>query len=166
MAISPPSDILLDVATAADPVKVRAATARLAELAADPNAANVGFSDALAQAKVMPTAGSIGSPATVAATSASRAAPAGATHNGAAKGKASVYTKFEAVLLQNFIESMLPQDSELFGDKNSAGVYRSMMAEQLANQVAAAGGIGIAKALETAHPAAPRPVPGGAQGEA
>ena len=161
MAISPPSDILLDVAAAADPGKVRAATARLAELAANSDAANAGFSDALAQAKVTPAAGSA---ANAAATMASRAAPTGASHAAGTHGKASAYTKFDAVLLQNLIESMLPQDSELFGDKNSAGVYRSMMAEQLANQIAAAGGVGVAKALEAAHPAAPpKPAPAGAQ---
>ena len=59
--------------------------------------------------------------------------------------------------MTSFVESMLPKDAELFGDKQSAGVYRSMMAEQFANQIAKAGGIGIAKAVEHSHPAAPAP---------
>ncbi len=145
MAISPPSDILLDVAAAADPAKVQAATARLAVLAADPSAANDGFSNALASAG---TSSAPGLPGGAARLNTSM----GGTHAAAAHGKQSVYTKFEAVLLQSFIEAMLPKDEELFGDKNSAGVYRSMMAEQLANQIAAAGGIGIAKSIESAHP--------------
>jgi len=57
------------------------------------------------------------------------------------------------VLLQNFVESILPKDDDLYGGKDSAGAFRSMMAEQLANQIAKAGGIGIAKAVEHAHPA-------------
>ena len=80
--------------------------------------------------------------------------PAGsASLRAAAQPKADTYRKFEAVLLQNFVESMLPKDDESFGDAASAGIYRSMMAEQLANQIANAGGIGIAKAIEKAHPA-------------
>ena len=65
MAITPPSDILLglvqprhrheihplDVASAADPASVRAATARLAKLAADPTANAEDFSRALAAAQ-------------------------------------------------------------------------------------------------------------------
>ena len=38
---------------------------------------------------------------------------------------------------------MLPKDDELYGDKASAGVYRSMLAEQFATQLSKAGGIGI-----------------------
>lgn len=159
MAISPPSDLLLDVARAADPAKVREATARLARLAADPSATNEGFGKALAAAKVSGTA-------TAVATPSKSFAPTGVgSLRAAAQPKADTYKKFEAVLLQNFVESMLPKDDESFGDAASAGIYRSMMAEQLANQIANAGGIGIAKAIEKAHPAgphkasAPAPIP-------
>ena len=167
MAISPPSDILLDVASAADPAQVRAATARLNALAADPGAQNVAFSQALARASggppVTTTTLSSGStaPSSTSTAQLSAAPIGGVSHAAAASatgahGKPSAYQKFEAVLLQSFVESMLPKDDETFGDKESAGVYRSMMAEQLANQLAAKGGIGIAKAIEHAHPAVPR----------
>ena len=147
MAISPPSDLLLDVARAADPAKVREATAKLARLAADPSAPNEGFGKALAAAKVTGAS----APAT---TTTMSPIPTGAgSLRGTAQPKADTYKKFEAVLLQNFVESMLPKDDESFGDAASAGIYRSMMAEQLANQIANAGGIGIAKAIEKAHPA-------------
>ncbi len=148
MAISPPSDILLDVASAADPVKVRAATARLAKLAADPAASNEDFGKALASARADMKSGSMSAPPLVAASS-----PAGGpTITRQPTHSKDVYQKFEAVLLQNFVESMLPKDDDVFGDKNTAGAYRSMMAEQLASQLAKAGGIGIAKAVEHAHP--------------
>ncbi len=57
------------------------------------------------------------------------------------------------MLLQSFVESMLPKDDELYGGKETAGSFRSMMAEQLANQISKAGGVGIARAVEHAHPA-------------
>ncbi len=149
MAISPPSDLLLDVARAADPAKVREATAKLARLAADPSAANEGFDKALASAK----ADKPGVPAAAATTSPLPVPTGAASLRATAQPKTDTYRKFEAVLLQNFVESMLPKDDETFGDAASAGIYRSMMAEQLANQIANAGGIGIAKAIEKAHPA-------------
>ncbi len=148
MSIALPSDILLDAARAADPAKVQAATARLAKLAADPTAANDGFAAALAEAK---TGSGLPARTDLAATPA--APPSAAGLRIPAPATAETYRKFEALLLQNFVESMLPKDDELFGDKNSAGVYRSMMAEQFANQIAKAGGIGVAKAVASAHPA-------------
>ncbi len=160
MAIQPPSDILLDVANAADPATVRAATVRLAALAADPGAADAGFSEALSRA------GRAQPGAAPAVPDASRLpSPVGGVHRNAAVGGADAYRKFEAVLLQSFVETMLPKDSELFGDKESAGVYRSMMAEQLANQIANAGGIGLAKSLQNKSPQAapPAAAPGGGQ---
>jgi Rod binding domain-containing protein len=51
---------------------------------------------------------------------------------------------------------MLPKQSEdLFGKGTAGTVWRSMMAEQLGNQLAQGKGIGIAKQLAAAHPAAP-----------
>ena len=156
MAIQPPSDILLDVAAAADPASVRAATARLAKLAADPAVVDKDFGKALAAANAAGKAGAAGStasatPSKTAPTQvASSDAPTlkrGVTHKG------DVYQKFEAVLLQSFVESMLPKDDELYGGKETAGSFRSMMAEQLANQISKAGGVGIARAVEHAHPA-------------
>ena len=152
MAISPPSDLLLDVARAADPAKVREATAKLARLAADPAASNEGFGKALAAAKAdgaAPSPARASTPALLPGTAGSLRA--------AAHPKTDAYKKFEAVLLQTFVESMLPKDDESFGDAASAGIYRSMMAEQLATQIANAGGIGIAKAIEKAHPAGAKP---------
>ncbi len=149
MAISPPSDIVLDVASAADPAKVRAATDRLARLAADPNAAASSFAEALAATQASSGAAARGvPPTTVAGLPDARDSIA----SGAPKDPLKVYQKFEAVLLQNFVEAVLPKDTDLFGDKNSADIYRSMMAEQLANQLAKSGRLGIAKEIMAAHP--------------
>ena len=147
MAIQPPSDILLDVARAADPVQVRAATARLAKLAADPAMIDADFGKALAGAKT--SALPVTPPPSVPS--------GGPTLTRTPTQQKDIYQKFEAVLLRNFVASILPKDDDLYGDKNSADAYRSMMAEQLANQIAKAGGIGIAKAVEHAHPAQATP---------
>ncbi len=64
---------------------------------------------------------------------------------------ASPYRKFEAVLLQTFVQEILPKDEQLFGDAASADISRSMMAEQLANQLAKSDRIGIARMIEKAH---------------
>lgn len=150
MAISPPSDIVLDVASAADPVKVRAATDRLAKLAADPNLTGLSFTQSLAAVQETPAA-----PGSAAAT-ANGPGLAGARnvfHTTSQKDQLKTYQKFEAVLLQNFVEAILPKDTELYGDKNSSDVYRSMMAEQFANQLAKSGSLGIAKQIMSAHTA-------------
>jgi len=55
------------------------------------------------------------------------------------------YQRFEAMILQSFIGSMLPQDSEEFYGKGTAGeIWKGMMAEQLGAALAKGGGIGIA----------------------
>jgi peptidoglycan hydrolase FlgJ len=58
------------------------------------------------------------------------------------------YRKFEAMVLQNFIKSMLPSDSEeIFGKGTAGDIWKSMMAEQLGTVIAEGGGIGIADRL-------------------
>jgi Rod binding domain-containing protein len=55
------------------------------------------------------------------------------------------YRQFEAMILQKFIGSMLPQDSEELYGKGTAGeIWKGMMAEQLGAVLAEGGGIGIA----------------------
>jgi flagellar protein FlgJ len=149
VAISPPSDIVLDVASAADPVKLRAATDRLAKLAADPAISGTSFSASLAAARE--PVGTVQSSTTAFAASPGLANARGALGTVSHKDELKTYQKFEAVLLQNFVEAILPKDTELFGDKNSAEIYRSMMAEQFANQLAKSGSLGIAKQIMAAH---------------
>ncbi|WP_420960865.1 rod-binding protein [Brucella sp. IR073] len=125
MAISPPSDLVLDVANAADPETYRASVERLRSIAAsrmtaDPSA--LAFSV--------------------------EAVPADALRPKSAN-PASAYTKFEAFMLQTFVQSMLPQDANAVFGKGIAGEYwKSMMAEAIAEKMADAGGIGIARMLE------------------
>ncbi len=128
MAISPPSDLILDVAKAADTVSLQAATSRLKSIAASGSGADfqLAFTDASA--------------GTTAAFN--RYSPEATNAAGANKSPAE---KFEAMILSQFVETMLPQDSEaVFGEGATGEIWKSMLAEQIANQLAASGGVGIA----------------------
>ncbi|KXF76003.1 hypothetical protein ATN84_13825 [Paramesorhizobium deserti] len=127
MAINPPSDLVLDVANAADPEKFKASVERLRALASsrittDPSSAQEAFS--------------------VEATASDATVSKNTGHN-------PVYTKFEAFMLQSFVQSMFPQDaSAVFGQGISGEYWKSMMAEAIAQKMADVGGIGIARMLE------------------
>nr|WP_254007726.1 rod-binding protein [Rhizobium sp. L1K21] len=58
------------------------------------------------------------------------------------------YRKFEAMVLRNFVQEMLPSENESVYGKGTAGdIWKSMMAEHLADAIAEGGGIGIADKL-------------------
>lgn len=139
MGISPPSDIVQDVARAADPVKLQAASRRLMDLAAGADATE--FADVMKS--LSPPGGlAVRDPYMVQMASRNQTALSGYGKVG------SAYQQFEAFILQSFIESMLPKDSDVSFGKGTAGsVWRSMMAEQIGAQIARAGGIGIASRM-------------------
>jgi flagellar protein FlgJ len=123
LAISPPSDIILDVAKAVEPAGIQAARAALANRTA--NAAPAGtFS--LTEADVT----------------------GGVTRQPDRTSADTSMKKFEAMVLQTFIGNMMPKNTESVYGKGMAGdMWKSMMAEHLAKQTAEAGGIGIAKTV-------------------
>ncbi len=147
MSIFPGNDLIVDVARAADPAKRDMATRRLAALsqgaefaalvqrpapAANGPAAHRAHGGAAALGPVSSPQGRLVSTAAT-----QRVSPA-----------ASPIKQFEAFVLQSFIELMLPKESEsLFGQGVAGGVWRSMMAEQMATRIAEAGGLGLAKTL-------------------
>jgi peptidoglycan hydrolase FlgJ len=150
MIVTATPDLVLDVLDAADPVTQRAATAKLDALKSSDTDfaatmdAEVGKAKAAEQsaAKVSePQSGAVnGAPVQVIKAPAS----------------GEVYRKFEAFILQTFVETMLPKESEeVFGKGTAGGVWKSMLAEQLGAQLAKGKGIGIAKQLAAAHPAGP-----------
>jgi flagellar protein FlgJ len=150
MIVTATPDLVLDVLEAADPVTQRAATAKLDALKS---------SDADFAATMDAEAGKAA--ATESATKVSE------VHSDAVNGEpvrvikapasGEVYRKFEAFILQTFVETMLPKDSEeVFGKGTAGGVWKSMLAEQLGNQLAKGKGIGIAERLAAAaHPPGP-----------
>ncbi|QDG77436.1 rod-binding protein [Labrenzia sp. PHM005] len=130
MAISPPSDLILDVAKAADPMEIKEAANRLKTMAV--NASGADFSLAFYSAKA-------GTPGT-AGFDLFRPGSAGET-----PAQKSPAEKFEAMILTQFVETMLPKEAEMvFGKGTTGEIWKSMLAEQVAGQLAASGGVGVA----------------------
>ncbi len=81
-----------------------------------------------------------------------RSAAALASGRGAANAVPESFRKFEGMVLQTFIQSMLPQDAEaVYGSGLAGDMWKSFMATEIANQMAKAGGIGIAEKVLGAH---------------
>ncbi|MCF3639549.1 rod-binding protein [Rhizobium sp. TRM95111] len=137
MAISPPSDLVLDVVRAADPASVQEAQAKLKS------------NRATFEATSLAEAGS-GFNAAVGILSRDSATSSASAETKAVGSKAipETYRKFEAMVLQNFVKSMLPADSEELYGKGTAGeMWRSMMADQIGDVISRRGGVGIASTL-------------------
>jgi len=163
MSIFPATDMIVDVARAADPGRRDIAMRRLAEASDAPapdwalfaNMALGGTSRAPAGlARTRTAAASVGPTASAAVTPS-----ASETGNPAV----DAFRKFEALILQTFIEALLPkEDSGLYGQGTAGGLWRSMMAEQVGTRITQAGGIGLRKVFEkhlpsTANAAADAP---------
>lgn len=130
MAINPPTDIIQDVINAADPAQVEVAQAKLkagiavAE-ARKLNNADAGFDSNIIRDHIR------------------------ATGSRSVKDKEipEPYRRFEAMVLQNFIKTMLPDSEEVYGKGSSGEIWKSMMAEQMGNEMSKGRGVGIAEQL-------------------
>lgn len=149
MSINPPSDIVLDVARAADPARSVAATERLAQMAAGSASADANFSSVLSELRTLPgEAASLRSQLEL-----------GSVH---APGKSEpldpqtkAYRGVEALVLRNLVENMLPSSEEFFGEGTAGMIWRSMMADQLGDDLAKKVHLGIgSKHVGRAHAAA------------
>jgi flagellar protein FlgJ len=146
------SDIVLGVTRAADAAKREAAVSRLDRLSGQ--AANV-----VAQAtEVAASARAWSTQLQIAAANTSRPAnfaTSSDTTKGAASHDKDVYVKFEALLLKNMVEAMMPEDAEaVFGRGTAGKIWKSMLAEQIAEEIARTGSIGIAKQVAAGEAAA------------
>ena len=148
MPIDPPSDVVLEVVNAADPARTAAAAQRLNAIAGAAAAQSEDFSQTLAQ--TAPSASAATAPIAGAADARSRLADAAfAASDKAAKAQVD----FEAVLLNGFVNEMLPKDaSATFGQGLAGDMWKSMLADQVSRQIAKSGTLGIAKRLFEAHP--------------
>lgn len=154
MSINPPSDIVLDVARASDPQKYRAAVERLMQLGGAGTAKGASTvnnaSSAAAEAFSLPsperTAPVTSENETALPNTASALSTATATQSAPSDDKrAAAYQKFEAFLLQTFVEAMLPKDaSNVYGSGTAGDIWRSMFAEHIANELAESAKLGIA----------------------
>jgi peptidoglycan hydrolase FlgJ len=143
------TDIILGVTRAAGPEKRRAAAARLETL----NAEAAAPAKAAAETKAAETKAVADDwEATI------RTAAADTTQGGPFAMATGVprpggdgkdpYVQFEALLLQNMIEAMMPDDAvSVFGSGTAGKVWKSMLAEKVALEIAQTGEIGIAKQL-------------------
>ncbi|AQX23147.1 MULTISPECIES: rod-binding protein [unclassified Bartonella] len=149
MAIQPPSDIVLDVARAADPLEYRASVERLYSLQKF--------------ARVQTTEREESSFADLAQTTSASEVRDNLVSDGLIQQvhirpqsvqskEAAVFRNFEAFVLQTFVESMFATDIQsIFGKGQAGQIWKSMMAEQLAKEFAVSGGIGIAQMLVFDH---------------
>ena len=127
MAISPPGDIVLDVMKAADPAAVETARAKLASMTSRAQETVFSVSGATA------SHGRSGAPA-------------------AANTQPEAFAKFEAMVLQTFLQSMLPKDTEsVYGGGMAGEMWQTLLAEKLGDAMAARGGIGIADRILRDH---------------
>ncbi|MGI6246121.1 MAG: rod-binding protein [Pseudochelatococcus sp.] len=155
MAVSVPVDIVMDVARAADPARFRSAVNALGsgELRSGEDYARVARDVAHAFAQ---------SPADGAREGGTSASGSGfrpvfdveraRLRLGGRDGAADVYQQFEAVTLQKFVEAILPQKASWFGGGFAGDMWKSLLAQQMAEELARSGGIGIARAVRDAHP--------------
>lgn len=141
MAVKLSSDLVADVMRNADPVRHAKATARLNSLDGPNSASFAGALDGLQNSE----RATGGRPASSSGT-------AGAQPALQKNGKSDAYEGFERVVLKNLFETLLPDEkSGAFGGGPSAGVWRSMAADQLAGVYSESGGVGIARMLNGAE---------------
>lgn len=68
-----------------------------------------------------------------------------ANQPGNARAVPETFRKFEGMVLQTFIQTMLPQESEaVYGQGLAGDMWKSFLAKEIADQMARSGGIGIA----------------------
>ena len=60
---------------------------------------------------------------------------------------AATYRQFEAMALANMLESAMPSDNTFFGKGVAGDTWKSMLVDQIANEMAKHGGVGIAEQL-------------------
>lgn len=67
------------------------------------------------------------------------------TRSGQTSKTRQTFETFETMVLQNFIQSMLPENAEaVYGEGIAGDIWKSFMAKGIAEQMAKHGGIGIA----------------------
>lgn len=145
MAFNPTSDIVLEVLNAADPARASMAAERLAGLAACAPARD--FAIDLDEAAAAATTRTPLSEPGLANARIALAAGTSAT-DPAARAK----VEFEAMALGSFVSEMLPKESSAFFGQGTAGdVWRSMLGEQIARQIAKSGALGLSRRLFATH---------------
>jgi hypothetical protein len=154
MIVTSTPDVVLDVLEAADPVAQREATVKLDALKSSEVDFAASLDSQVDKAKATATAAGDQLSSDIARADIGASNAAAPVRVIKAASSSDVYRKFEAFVLQVFVDSMLPKESQdVFGKGTAGSIWRSMLAEQLGNQLAQGKGVGIAKQLAAAHPA-------------
>lgn len=153
MTVAPIQDLIADVMAAADPASQRVAAGRLERLASTTDRNFAAAIDQKIEAAGLQPGGALaadgGAPGGRGVVDSTGHAPIVKATNGT-----GAYRKFEAFILQMFVESMLPKDAtDVFGKGTAGTVWRSMLAEQIGNEMAKGNGVGIARQLAKSRPA-------------
>ncbi len=139
MSLSPPTDLVLEVSRAADPARAAAVKAKLAALASGDSSSGDGFHQTLG--------------AVVGASAPPPPLRPGATLSVAKKAQ----NMLESAFLTQFLQEILPKDTpSAFGQGYAGDMWRSMLAERVADQIAASGRLGIADKLFAGRPLSQR----------
>lgn len=137
MAVRLSSDLIMDVMRNANPTRVDAAVAKLRDMG---EVGETGFAFAATIDSLERGQAAVSGPPLTLPFDEGRSAPREAE---------TPYQGFEKMVLRNLFEALLPDSaSGAFGSGPSAGIWRSMAAEQMAAVYAEAGGAGIARVLE------------------
>ena len=150
MAIKPSSDIILDVLKAADPVRAQATTQRLSALGVG------GADEADDFTKVLDAAAQSSAPEPDMRLNAANMRDRLAALNPGALGDqkaARTQVEFEASILKTFVDAILPKgETDVYGQGSAGDIWKSMLADQIARQIAKSGAFGISKRLFASHP--------------
>ncbi|MBV9286232.1 MAG: rod-binding protein [Hyphomicrobiales bacterium] len=148
MAFNPPTDVVLEVLNAADPARASLAAERLAALAS----ASAAPGDFAADLNRAAAAGPAGPRLAGVADGRTRRASPAETPGGAERVKLD----FEATMLNPLIGELLPKEASVFGEGYAGEMWRSMLSEQIARQVAKSGALGLSRKLFATHDIVPR----------
>jgi len=174
MGIQPPSDIVFDVMNSADLARSRQVTAKLQALSTGAPAA---FDAVLASADQAAASGRRPAPPIQGVMAYAGTTSVGMRNAHAlsqresltetANPAANAFRKFEAMVLSQFVQTMMPTNAvATFGKGNAGETWKSMLAEKLGEQVARAGGIGLAARLAAASNARGGELKGGEMADA
>lgn len=167
MTIRPPSDIILEVAKAAEPARLAEATQRLREIAQarGRDVDGEGFRTLIAgldarrpssapaprpfdadRARVeIANRDALGAPAAIGRGPDLPAARVAASSQSPARA-------FEAMVLGQMVETILPDAESVFGGGSAGSIWKGFLAQEIGAELARAGGIGIADMVSKAHP--------------
>ncbi len=139
MPLSPLNDIVMEVAQAADPERLNIARQRL----------TAGASSVLSRSGGGDFDPEHGVPASPAVAPGIQGRLSSVASKSVGRSALTPAQRFEAEMLKTMIEAVLPKEGGAeFGRGPGAGIWRSMLAEGLAEQISKAGGIGLQRIIE------------------